>query len=158
MDPESRHVAACLRMSLRLRPKLVVSDASSAIAFYEAVFGARVKKRFTMGDTTVFAELSLPSGDVLQLKDADATDPAPGASASGVILDVLCEDPDAVAEAALARGAEIVFPIRDQPYGSRQGRIRDPFGHQWIVGGNSTMSDEEVQAALDAWASSSGRS
>jgi PhnB protein len=142
-------------MTLRLRPKLVVSDAPAAIAFYEAVFGAQVKQRFTMGDKVVFAELGLPSGDVLQLKDADDTDPAPDRTGSGVILDVLCDDPDAVAEKALARGAKVVFPIRDQPYGSRQGRIRDPFGHQWIVGSASTMSDEAVQSALDAWAASS---
>ncbi|MBO0812222.1 MAG: hypothetical protein J2P23_09280 [Microlunatus sp.] len=25
--------------------------------------------------------------------------------------------------------------IADQPYGMRQGRIVDPFGHHWVVGG-----------------------
>lgn len=140
---------------MRLRPKLVVSDAHAAIAFYEAVFGARVKQRFTMGELVVFAELGLPSGDVLQLKDADATDPAPAEGGTGVILDVLCDDPDALAEKAVAHGSTVVFPVRDQPYGSRQGRIRDPFGHQWILGSASTKTDAEVQAALDAWAASS---
>lgn len=143
-------------MRLRIRPKLVVSDAAAALTFYEAVFGARVKQRFTMGRKVVFAELHLPSGDVLQLKDADDTDPAPGASGGGVILDVLCDDPDALAAKAVERGAQVVFPVRDQPYGSRQGRIRDPFGHQWIVGTASTMSDAETQAALDAWATEGG--
>ncbi len=43
-------------------------------------------------------------------------------------------DPDAVAEQAVAAGARIVFPIADQPYGLRQGRIEDPYGHHWLVG------------------------
>jgi uncharacterized glyoxalase superfamily protein PhnB len=27
-----------------------------------------------------------------------------------------------------------VFPIADQPYGMRQGRIADPEGHHWLIG------------------------
>jgi uncharacterized glyoxalase superfamily protein PhnB len=27
-----------------------------------------------------------------------------------------------------------VFPIADQPYGMRQGRIADPAGHHWLIG------------------------
>ena len=30
-------------------------------------------------------------------------------------------------------GGEVVIPIADRPYGKREGRIRDPFGHLWIV-------------------------
>ncbi len=88
---------------------------------------------------------------MLQLKDPDATDPSPAAGGTGVVLDVLCEDPDVLMQAAVGRGAQSVFPVADQPYGARQGRFRDPFGHQWIVGTAVSKSDAEVQAALDAW-------
>jgi PhnB protein len=27
-----------------------------------------------------------------------------------------------------------MFPVADQPYGWRQGRVVDPFGHHWLVG------------------------
>lgn len=137
---------------LRVRPKLVVDDADAAIGFYEEVLGARLVTRHTMGSAVVFAQLELPSGDVLQVKDADDVDPAPSGRGAGVIVDVLCDDPDSVVAAALERGAEVIFAVGDQPYGSRQGRFRDPYGHQWIVGTPLTMSDEEVQAALDEWA------
>jgi PhnB protein len=40
---------------------------------------------------------------------------------------------DAVWEQALSAGAEVIFPLDDQFYGDRAGRIRDPFGHQWIL-------------------------
>lgn len=137
---------------IRVRPKLVVDGADRAIEFYHEVFGTELGARYTMGEVVVFAELSLPSGDVLQLKDPDDVDLAPAGGGAGVIIDVLCDDPDAVVQAAVDRGAEVLFRVDDQPYGSRQGRIRDPFGHQWIVGTAVTKSDAEVQAALDAWA------
>lgn len=133
----------------RVRPKLVVEGADRAIDFYAAVLGARLQARHTVGEQVVFAQLELPSGDVLQVKDADGTDAAPGTSGSGVVLDVLCSDPDAVAARAVERGAVMVFAVDDQSYGSRQGRFRDPFGHQWIVGTPVTLDDTEVQQALD---------
>lgn len=135
----------------RVQPKLVVGryGADAAIAFYEAVLGARLLSRYTMGVAVVFAQLELPGGAQFQVKDADSTDAAPPAS-GGVLIDLVCDDPDAVARAALDHGAQMIFPVADQPYGARQGRFRDPAGHQWLVGTPITMSGEEIQAALDA--------
>lgn len=137
---------------IRVRPKLVVDGADRAIEFYREVLGATLDKRYSMGEAVVFAQLALPSGDVFQLKDADEFDRGPSGGAGGVILDVECGDPDAVVATALDRGAELVFEVADQPYGARQGRIRDPFGHQWIIGTPITKSDDDIQAALDQWA------
>lgn len=136
---------------LTLTPKLVVHAADRAIDFYARVLGARSVDRYAMGDLVVFAQLALPGGGGLQLKDADETDPAPPEGGGGVVLDLVVPDPDAVMTLALEHGARAVFPVADQPYGSRQGRFRDPFGHQWIVGTPIGMTGEEVQAALDAW-------
>ncbi|ANS78925.1 Glyoxalase family protein [Serinicoccus hydrothermalis] len=135
-----------------MSPKLVVRDADAALTFYAEVLGARLLTRHTMGESVVFAALELPDGGQVQVKDPDDADPAPAGGGTGVILDVLTDDPDAVMARALERGAEEVFPVDDQPYGSRQGRFRDPFGHQWIVGTEVTMADADVQAALDEWA------
>lgn len=150
---------------LALSPKLVIGpraggtgaatsggQADAAMAFYASVLGAEQVSRYAMGETVVMALLRLPGGATLQVKDADDVDPGPPAGGGGVILDVVCADPDAVAGRAVAEGAEMVFPVADQPYGSRQGRFRDPWGHQWIVGTPVTMGEAEVQAALDGWA------
>jgi PhnB protein len=51
-----------------------------------------------------------------------------------VRLNLLVDDPDAFAAQAIAEGATEIFPVADQPYGLRQGRIADPFGHHWLVG------------------------
>lgn len=133
---------------LSISPKLVVQGADRAIEFYVAVLGAVPETRFAVGDAVVFAQLRV--GDsVVQLKDADATDPAPPAGGGGVVLDILTPDPDGVMARAVEQGAEVVFEVNDMPYGPRQGRFRDPFGHQWIVGTPVDLSDEEVQRALD---------
>jgi uncharacterized glyoxalase superfamily protein PhnB len=129
-------------------PKLVVDGADRALDFYAAVLGAVPRARFTAGAAVVFAELAV-GGSTVQLKDADEHDPAPPAGGGGVVLDVVCADPDAVMERALQHGAQVVFAVADQPYGPRQGRFRDPFGHQWIVGTPLTWSDDEVQRGLD---------
>lgn len=141
-----------------LTPKLVVGapdapgTADAALDFYTAVLEAAVIARFAMGRSVVFAELELPGGQRLQVKDADSHDPGPPAGGGGVILDVITDDPDALATRAVDHGARVLIPMADQPYGSRQGRILDPFGHQWILGTPVSLAADEVQHRLDAWA------
>jgi PhnB protein len=43
------------------------------------------------------------------------------------------ENVDACWERAVAAGAEVVYPLADQFYGERGGRLRDPFGQQWML-------------------------
>jgi uncharacterized glyoxalase superfamily protein PhnB len=70
----------------------------------------------------------------VSLKDGDDTDPAPGDSGkAGVIMEVTTDDPDSVADRAVAAGGTLVFPVEDREYGARAGRVRDPLGHEWIV-------------------------
>lgn len=132
-----------------ITPKLVVRGADEAIAFYRAAFGATLLQRFVQGDAVVFAELEL-WGQPVELKDEDARDPSPDTlGRPGVLLSVTTDDPDGVAQAAVRAGATVVFEVADQPYGARGGRIRDPFGHEWLVQTPLTLSSQEVQVALD---------
>ncbi|MEO5682669.1 MAG: hypothetical protein ABIQ88_08505 [Chitinophagaceae bacterium] len=34
---------------------------------------------------------------------------------------------------AVAAGATEISPVRDYDYGYRQGEIKDPFGHTWLI-------------------------
>lgn len=131
-----------------LRPKLVVADADAAIAFYGNAFGAQVQARHAIDGSVVFAQLRLGDlGVEVQVKDADDADPV-AAGAPGVLLELTVGDPDAVWERAVDAGATVRFPLTDQPYGARQGRLIDPFGQQWLVSGPLTMSPEQIDAAL----------
>lgn len=47
---------------------------------------------------------------------------------------VVVADVDAVHERAVAAGAEIIRPLQDTTYGSREFAVRDPEGHSWSVG------------------------
>ena len=39
-----------------------------------------------------------------------------------------------LAETAVAAGAKVVWPVADQSYRWRVGRVVDPFGHHWEIG------------------------
>ena len=73
----------------------------------------------------------------------------------GPILDCVVDDPDAVAARMVEAGGEVVFPVADQPYGARGGRVRDPFGVQWLLQTPVTMTPDKVQRALDELAETS---
>lgn len=125
---------------------LCVRDAQAAIEFYREVFGAVETLRLVDSSGRIgHVELSL-AGTTLMLCEQYpeyrivAPDPA---APSSVTLHVHVDDADEVIARALAAGAELVMPARDQFYGERSGVIRDPSGHRWNIG----HSIEEVDAA-----------
>ena len=115
-----------------LYPFLAVRDVPAAIAFYAEVFGAEVEQRF--GDQV--AVLSIGGRRVgLAVEDPTLGTPSPEtAGGTTVRISLHVDDPDAVAVRAVAAGGRLAFPVEDQPYGLRQGRVVDPFGHHWLVG------------------------
>src|SRR6201999_2912896 len=50
------------------------------------------------------------------------------------------EDPDAVVERAVARGATVLMPVQKMFWGARYGKIVDPFGHEWGI--NQQMEEQ----------------
>ncbi len=132
-------------MSDVLRPKLVVSPAADALAYWSRALGATEVVRFTHGTTVVFAEIEVLGGRVT-VKDADEHDPV---ADPGPLLDVLVDDPDAVAGALVDAGGSWVFEVHERPWGGRWGRVRDPFGVQWLLQQPDTVPAEQIQALLD---------
>jgi PhnB protein len=59
--------------------------------------------------------------------------PTEGSRLVTAIMATYWEDVDAVWERAVGAGAEVIFPLADQFYGERGGRLRDPFGQQWML-------------------------
>jgi len=130
----------------QVRPKLVLTDTDAALRFYARALDAEQIARYDVEGSVVFAEMEV-FGTRVTLKDADDTDPAP--TGPGPILDVVHEDPDAVATAILDAGGSDVFPMSEQPFGGRWGRVRDPFGVQWLLHTETTMSAEDIQDVLE---------
>ena len=116
-------------------PRLVVGDGAAAIDFYTRAFGAEeLGDRFTGPDGEVIhAEVRI--GDsVLMITDGSGDARAPASlGAVTTIMATYWEDVDAAWERAVGAGAEVIYPLEDQFYGERGGRVRDPFGHQWML-------------------------
>ena len=52
---------------------------------------------------------------------------------SPVNLLLYVNDCDAVFARAVAAGATVKRPLKDQFYGDRSGTVEDPFGHSWTI-------------------------
>jgi PhnB protein len=96
------------------------------------------------------SRLATPRSTSLQSRGLHRSPQSLGGSA--VPIELYVEDVDAVAERAIAAGAKVIFPVADQFYGDRSGRLRDPFGHIWIVSAHKEdLTPEEVSRRADAW-------
>ena len=68
-----------------------------------------------------------------------------------MIVALYVTDADAVAALMAEGGAEVLFPVDDHPYGERGGRLRDPFGHLWMIAQRTErLTAEEIQARTAA--------
>jgi PhnB protein len=124
-------------------PMLSVRGGAEAVEFYKRAFGAEVLNQLTAPDGGLVAELAV-GGARFYLADEspDHQNFSPDSlGGTTVRIELFVEDPDAVAAQAIAAGAAEVIPVADQPYGIRQGRVRDPFGHHWLVGRPLAGSD-----------------
>ena len=135
-------------------PYLRVNGAAAAIDFYTRAFGAVEKFRLVEPSGRIgHAELQL-GPIVLMLSEAfpEYGLAAPdGTHTLGASIHLHVDDADAWAARAVAAGAVLEGPLTDQFYGERSGRVRDPFGHQWLLGhAIETVSTEEMQRRYTA--------
>jgi PhnB protein len=137
-----------------LFPYLRLRRAGEAIAFYQRAFGAKEKMRLTEpGGRIGHAELDFGSAVVMlsdEYPELGFTGPETiGATTMSIHLHV--DDADAMVKRAVEAGAELVRPLADQFYGERSGTVRDPFGHEWLIGHNiEQVTPEEMQRRYDA--------
>ena len=66
---------------------------------------------------------------------------------------ISCTDVDAAFQRAVDAGATVIFPLTTQFYGHRDGLVRNPFGHEWLLSQVvEEVSPEEMQRRWDAMA------
>jgi len=119
-----------------LAPMLSVRHGASAVDFYKAAFAARELFKIEAPDGSVVAQLAIGESDFWVADESpEHRNFSPETLGGGTVRIVLVvEDPDAVFAHALAAGAKTVWPVADQDYGWRVGRVADPFGHHWEIG------------------------
>lgn len=135
-----------------LTPMLAVRNASKAIEWYKRVLGADEKNRLTDNKgTIVHAELQISDCVVMLAEENPPYNKSPEMlNGTSVILNLYVPDVDRTVEMAVQEGAVVVFPVADQFYGDRAGRIQDPFGHMWIISKHlKEVSPQEMQRQMD---------
>lgn len=132
-------------------PRLVVRGGGEVIEFYRAAFGAvELGDRFTgPNGEVIHAELRIGDSVVMITEEGDNGGEAKSPQSLGGVVSAIMatywEDVDVAWERATGAGAEVIYPLENQFYGERGGRLRDPFGQQWMMSQRiEQLSHEEM--------------
>jgi PhnB protein len=117
-------------------PLLAVRRGTRAIEFYKHAFGAVELFRNVSEDGAVVAQLAIDDCTFWLADESPENQNFSPVTLGGstVRMVLVVDDPDSLFDRAVAAGAKGIWPVVDQPYGWRIGRIVDPFGHHWEIG------------------------
>lgn len=135
-----------------LTPMLAVRNANDAIDWYKKVFQATESNRLTDPNGTIaHAELKIGDSIFMLAEEHPDYNKSPNTlKGTSVILNLYLPDVDSVEKLAIESGATSIFPVADQFYGARAGRIQDPFGHMWIISKHiKDVTPEEMQQQMN---------
>jgi PhnB protein len=132
-----------------LFPYLRVHNAAEAVEFYKRAFGVTEKFRLVEPSGRIgHVELDF-GGTIVMLSDEYPEYGIQGPRSiggTGVSIHLHLDDADAAIARAVEAGAELVRPASDAFYGERSGTVRDPFGHEWLLGHSiEDVTPEEMQ-------------
>jgi PhnB protein len=129
-----------------ITPGFIAKNCDKAIDFIKSVFRAEERMRFLGPDGKV-AHCELQLGDCV-LMCGEAGDHH---AAAPQYLMVYVPDCDATFKRALDAGAKALDQPTDQFYGDRNGRVKDPFGNEWVIATHiEDVSPEEMEKRAKA--------
>jgi len=122
-------------MQTTIKPILSVRNGAAAIEFYCKAFGAVELMKVSDPGGAVVAELSVDGSRFFLADESPENGNFSPETIGGnsVRMELSVDDPDAIFARALAAGAKEIYPVADQDYGYRLGRLSDPFGHHWEI-------------------------
>lgn len=135
-------------------PYLTIKGAAKAIDFYKTIFGAAERMRMETPDGRIgHAELQI--GDAVIMLSDEWPEMGHGGpqsfGGSPVALHIYLADVDAIAERAVAAGATLKQPPKDEFWGDRMGTIVDPFGHIWLISTHvEDVPEDEMKRRAEA--------
>ena len=131
-----------------IAPNIIVKSVDEAVSFYKRAFGAEEILRLTMPDGKV-THCELKFGD----SRVNVGESMEGWPEHSLLAQIFVADSDAVFAQAVKAGAEVLSPMADMFFGSREGRVLDPFGSTWTISTHKeNVSVEEMQQRLNALA------
>jgi PhnB protein len=117
-------------------PVLSISSGVTDIEFYKKAFGAIESWRLNNPDGSVHVAAFSIDGAMFRLHEEskDGRNLSPDKTGgTTVTIGLSVDDVHAVVAQAVAAGAIVLSPVTDYEYGYRQGEIKDPFGHHWLI-------------------------
>jgi PhnB protein len=122
-----------------ITPYLIIKGAKDALDFYKKAFGAEEIYRLDMPDGRIgHCEIQIGNSRLMfadempDMPDFVASSPST-LQGTTVGFNVYLDDVDARFERAVAAGALVKRPVKNQFYGDRSGTVEDPFGHVWTL-------------------------
>ncbi len=117
-------------------PQLFIKSGIRDISFYVEGLGAVELRQFANDDGSIHvAELSI-EGAIFHLHEESpekgSFDPMRNNGITAIV-GLFVPDVDALMKKAIKAGATEISPAQDYEYGYRQGEIKDPFGHHWLI-------------------------
>ena len=117
-------------------PQLFINSGVYDISFYQNAFNAKELRRWNNEDGSLHvAELSVNGALFHVHEDKPAAGLLSPSRNNGTtaLIGLFVPDVDACMEQALAAGATLISQATSYDYGYRQGEIKDPFGHVWLI-------------------------
>jgi PhnB protein len=144
--PEGYHTAT---------PYLIIKGAAGALDFYKKAFGAVELMRMDSPDGKIgHAEIKIGDSPIMladEFPDMGFRSPQ-SLGGTPVSLCLYVEDVDTRFSQAVAAGATVMRPVKDQFYGDRSGTLTDPFGHVWTIATHKEdVSPEEMHRRAEAF-------
>jgi uncharacterized glyoxalase superfamily protein PhnB len=131
--------------SAAIVPILIYPDVNAALEWLCDAFGFRERLRSADRRGVIgHAQIVSGAGDIM-LGRAGGPYTAPGGDRVNQYVLVAVEDVNAHFEHARARGARIIQPLEDMPFGTRHYTAADPAGHWW------TFSQNVADVAPESW-------
>lgn len=137
-------------------PRLVFphGDGTKAIQLYVDAFGAAVvEEPHLMPDgQLIHAHIRIGDSSVFLTDEGDeGRAPASLGGQVTAVMAVHIPNVDELWKRATDAGCTVIYPLADQFYGDRGGRLRDPFGHQWMLSTHiEDVSREEMERRMQA--------
>ena len=125
---------------------LCVRGASEAIEFYTKAFLADELFRMAQADGSIaHAEIKLGPATIMLSDERSGSSFRSPLTYGGTstIIHLHVQDVDIMVNRAVGLGAEVLRGPSDEPHGERQCLLKDPFGHQWLLGHQIGVATEQ---------------
>jgi uncharacterized glyoxalase superfamily protein PhnB len=136
-DPDAAHAAAAAKMkATQVIPILRVNDLSASLEYYVDKLG--FEQHWTHGDPANFAAIGRDGIMIFLQQD-------PQAGGGPTVIYMVVPSVDALHDSIAQRGAEIVEPPQDRPWGMREMVVKDLDENQIRVGTMSGHATDPVK-------------